>query len=159
MDKFIEQLKNGGAEEWLLLFAIYCVVMCTYSLIYCIRINRWPSVFGDLIQSEVGRLSPSMRRTDQNYMAEVQYRFKVDGVEYSGHRLTPFLTVVSHNLRFILRLQMTYIETRADGKVRVYYNPRKPEKSYLITPGPIGYSFIASFTLIPLACYFFFTSG
>ena len=155
MEVFLEQLKRGEPEQWLLLFMLYSVAASAYGFIYCVRINKWPSVFGDLEQFEVDRLSPNMQISDQNYSAEVRYLYKVDGKEYTGHRLSPFLMMVSHNLQFILRLQMGYVETRKDGKVRVYYNPRRPQKSYLIPPGVIGYGFILAFMLIPLSLYLF----
>ena len=138
------------------LCSLYCIAMGCYGLFYCIRIGRWPSVYGELHQKEVDRLSPSMVVSDQNYMAAVSYLFNVDEKEYKGHRLSPFFMVVSHNLRFILRLQMKHIEINSAGNVRVYYNPRRPHKSYLIPPGIIGYSFIFGFMLIPLLLYFIY---
>lgn len=155
MDFFIEQLREGEAEAWLLLFLLYSLAASAFGCIYCVRINNWPSVFGDMEQFEPGRLSPSMRISDQNYSADVRYLYEVDGNEYTGSRLSPFQMVVSHNLRFFLRLQMSYVETREDGKVRVYYNPRWPQKSYLVPPGFIGYAFILAFMLIPLSLYLY----
>jgi len=156
MDKLIEQLKNGDPETWLLVFVVYCIAAGCYGLFYCFRIGRWPSVFGELTQKEIARQSPSAVISEQNYSAELSYLFNVDGEEYRGHRLSPFLIIVSHNLRFVLRLQMKHVEIRDDGKVRVFYNPRRPEKSYLIPPGPKGYIFIVSFMLLPLIAYLFY---
>ncbi|PHQ98301.1 MAG: hypothetical protein COB40_00665, partial [Marinosulfonomonas sp.] len=42
-----------------------------------------------------------------------------------------------------------------DGLVRIFYNPRRPEKSFLIQPGPIGYSFLVIGMLIPLILFQF----
>lgn len=156
MNKFIEQLKNGDPESWLLFFAIYCMITGCYALLYCFRISRWPSVIGELAQKNIALWSPSNVISDRNYSVQLSYTFKVDGKEYHGHRLSPFIIIVSHNLRFLLRLQMKHIEINDLGKVRVFYNPRCPEKSYLILPKAIGHIFTISFTFIPLIAYLFY---
>lgn len=155
MDKLIEHLKNGDPETWFLLFVLYCIATGSYGFIYCLRISRWPSVIGELTQKEIELMSPSAVTSDQNYSTQLTYLFKVDGEEYRGHRLSPFIIIVSYNLRFFLRLQMKHVEVSDDGKVRVFYNPRRPEKSYIIPPGAIGYTFIISFMLLLLILYLF----
>jgi hypothetical protein len=156
MNKLIDQLKNGDPETWLLLFVAYCIAAGSYGIFYCFRVSRWPSVIGELTQKEIAVWSPSAVTSDSDYFAQLSYCFEVDGEEYRGHRLSPFLIIVSHNLRFLLRLQMKHVDISDDGKVRVFYNPRRPEKSYLIQPGAMGYSFIISFMLVPLIAYLFY---
>ena len=116
MVALIDNLRADEPEAWLSLFVIYWTLMCAYGLIYCMRINRWSSVFGELLRIEVGPMSPSFNTSDQNYSAELSYSFVVDGTEYKGHRLSPFYVFVSYNLRFLLNLQMKHIEIREDGK-------------------------------------------
>jgi hypothetical protein len=156
MDKLIDQLKNGDTDIWLLLFAAYCIVTGCYALFYCIRISRWPSVIGVFIQKEIAVWSSSAVTSDNNYFVQISYLFKVDGKEYRGHRLSPFIIIASHNLRFLLRLQMKHVDISDDGKVRVFYNPRRPEKSYLIPPSATGYIIIISFMFLPLIAYLFY---
>ena len=156
MDKLIEQLKNGDPETWLLLFTVYCFAAGGYSLFTYFRISRWPSVIGELTENEISLQSPSAVTSDQNYSVQLSYLFKVDGEEYQGHRLSPFIIMASHNLRFLLRLQMKQVEISDEGKVRVFYNPRRPDKSYLIAPNATGYMIIISFMLLPLIAYYFY---
>ncbi len=156
MDKFIDQLKSGDPETWLFIFAIYCLVLGSYALFYCLRIRRWPSVFGGLKQSNFEFLSTSTSTRDQNYFAQVSYTYIVDGKEYQGRRLSPFIMIASHNLRFLLRLQMKHVETRDDGRVRIFYNPRRPEKSYLIPPRTTGLVAVISVMFLPLIMCFFY---
>lgn len=156
MDKFIDQLKSGDPKTWLLLFAMYCLVLGGYALFYCLRIRRWPSVFGELKQSNVELLSASATTSDQNYSAQVSYTYNVDGKEYQGRRLSPFIIIASYNLRFLLRLQMKHVETRDDGWVRVFYNPQRPDKSYLTPPRTTGLITVISVMFLPLIAYFFY---
>jgi hypothetical protein len=157
MDKLIDQLKSGDPETWLFIFAIYCLALGGFALFYCLRIRRWSSVFGELKQTNVELLSTSTIITrDQNYFAQVSYTYNVDGKEYQGRRLSPFIIIASYNLRFLLRLQMKHVETRDDGRIRVFYNPQRPEKSYLIPPRTTGLITVISVMFLPLIMYFFY---
>lgn len=156
MDKFIDQLKNGNPETWLLVFAMYCLVTGCYALFYCLRISRWPSVIGELTRKEIAVWSSNAVVSEQDYFVQLSYLFNVDGEEYRGHRLSPFIIIASHNLRFLLRLQMKHVEISDGGKVRVFYNPSRPEKSYLIPPRATGYILIISIMFLPLIAYLFY---
>jgi hypothetical protein len=54
----------------------------------------------------------------------------------------------------ITGLQMEKIEIGENGQVRVYYNPRRPEKSYLLLPSASGYIALLGVIFIPLVLYF-----
>lgn len=156
MDKLIDQLKSGDPETWLLLFALYCLVLGSFALFYCLRIRHWPSVFGELKHSNVELLSASAITSDQNYFVQLSYTYNVDGKEYRGRRLSPFIIIASYNLRFLLRLQMKHVEIRDDGWVRIFYNPHRPEKSYLTPPRTTGLIALISVMFLPLIMYFFY---
>lgn len=153
MENFITRLKSGEPESWLLAFAVYSLIVGTYSIVFYLRISRWPSVVGELNQAVTTGLTRSAALSDRNYTAEVSYRYQIGGDEYHGNRLSPFLVVASHNLRFLIRQQMRGIKACAGGGVRVFYNPRRPEKSYLIAPHASGYAVILSVMFLPMVAY------
>ncbi len=158
MEDFINRLKSGEPESWLLAFAVYSLIVGFYSLMCYLRISRWPSVVGKLESAGVEGWTPSAVVSDRNYGAEVSYRYQIGGDDYRGSRLSPFLVVASHNLRFLLRHQMKGIEACAGGGVRVLYNPSRPEKSYLVAPNAVGYATIASVMFLPTVAYLFYSA-
>ena len=158
MEDFINRLKSGEPESWLLAFAVYALIVGSYSLVCYLRISRWPSVVGELNSATTAGWAPSASISDRNYGAEVSYRYNIGGDGYDGNRLSPFLVVASHNLRFLIRHQMKGIEACAGGGVRVIYNPSRPEKSYLIAPNAVGYAAIVSVMFLPMVAYLFYSA-
>ena len=158
MDDFIDRLKSGDAESWLLAFAVYALVVGAYSLYRYVRIGSWPSVVGRLNCATVGGQTASIVPSDRTYAAEVSYRYTIDGKTYEGTRLSPFLVMATYNLRSLLRHQLKGIQTTENGGVRVFYNPQQPENSYLISTNSVGYAAIAGATVLPLVGYFLYAA-
>lgn len=92
-------------------------------------------------------------KSDQDYVTSAQYRYVVNGKEYEGHRVSPWVIVSSHNMRSVLKRQLNSVQLSSDGKVTVYYKPLRPEKSFLIKPGIKGQIFTAFLATIPFALY------
>lgn len=114
----------------------YFALMGMISLIHMFRLSRWPSVIGELHEegvnrSGIGAMSPDEREN----RAMVRYTYSVDGVTYESDRLNAWYVTVTHNLRALLKYQLREIERHEGASVTVFYNPRKPQKSYLDVPG------------------------
>ncbi|WP_416305451.1 hypothetical protein [Neptunicella sp. SCSIO 80796] len=63
--------------------------------------------------------------------------------------------MVSHNARFILRKQFAAIQQYPGGKVKVFYHPAKPQKSYLIVAGKMGILLTLFISALPLPLFYF----
>ncbi len=146
---------NGKAQGVFFWFSFYMFIVCFYSLILQIRMYSWPFVQGGLVEYGLDEFGVSMVKSDQNYWAGALYNYSVSGVEYSGTRVSPWLMVVSHNLRFILEKQMSYVQRSSDGTVKVFYNPNNPKKSFLIISGKIGIGITLLISVLPLILFYY----
>ena len=136
MQEFVDQLLAGERDAILFAAAFYFLLMAVLATIQMVRLSRWPSVIGDLRKEGIGLDWADGFRPDENeYSAHVQYEYIVNGQIHEGDRLNPWSAMATHNLRNLLRVQFRWIERRDGDRVRVYYNPRNPEKSYLHVPG------------------------
>lgn len=120
------------------------------SLAWQAWIRTWPSVEGRL---EAGGTpvygAGQFVLSEQQYRAEVSYRYRVGSTEYQGNRLSPWVVVVSHNLRGLLERQLKGLVGR-DSEVTVYYQPGRPQRAYLQRPGPVGLVVTAAAALFAL---------
>ena len=129
LSTFLDDLLSGDRDAIILAAAGYFALMGMISLVVCFRLSRWPSVVGVLHEEGIdGSL-------ERSYTALVRYSYSVDGVTYEGNRLSAWYMMVTHNLRALLKLQFRLIERHEGANVTVFYNPRKPQKSYLDVPG------------------------
>ncbi len=136
--------------------AIYTLIVCTYSLIFQIRTRSWPSTLGELNDIRVKRFGPKVLITyQQDYTSKALYQYEVSGVTYEGTRISPWVFVASHNARFVLEKQMASVRRTTDGKVKVFYNPNNPQKSYLIIAGRIGIAITLLISALPLISFYF----
>ena len=134
--------------------AVYTMVVCLYSLIFQVRTRTWPSTEGELSSLSVkkfGATDPIL--SDQDYKSTALYQYEVDGVSLEGTKVSPWVFVTSHNARVILEKQMKSIQHLPDGKVKVFYNPRKPKKSFLIVAGRVGIAVTIAIAVLPLIGY------
>ena len=110
----------------------FCLFAGIYSLIYQLRVSRWPSVWGTLSHARTQELGGSeILEAKRDYRNRVSYSYNVNGKTYQGHRLSGMTVVTDHNAKALLENQLKGVKKK-DGKVKVYYNPAKPSKSYLI---------------------------
>jgi hypothetical protein len=130
---------SGDQQSIVLLGAIYVLLACSYSVVWQLRVNSWPNVTGRLEKLGMRKLGATeWATTDQEYVSDVLYTYRVGGKEYKGKRVSPWVMVASHNLRGLLRLQQKGVEVRHGNEVTVYYKPEKPGKSFLVRTGPVG---------------------
>lgn len=131
---------SGGERQGVLFFAaLYGFLTCSWSALQQVRIRRWTSVRGRLIDHGIGMFGArTSLAADRTYAVRALYEYEVDGRIYSGSRLSSWIVLASRNARAVLRLQMRGIETFEDGGVTVHVHPRDPARSYLIKPGMFG---------------------
>lgn len=145
---------NGDEQSIVLLAAFYVLLVCSYSVVWQIRMNSWPNVTGRLEELGLRKFgATTWAITNQQYVGDALYTYCVDGKEYKGKRVSPWVMVASHNLRSLLRSQQNSVEVRGAGEVTVYYNPAKPGKSYLVSTGPVSQIFTALVGIGPLLFY------
>lgn len=86
--------------------------------------KRWPSVQGEVVESEVKR---HRRRKSVTYEARVRYRYEVNGESYNGKAIVLGGEVRSSRVKAEARC-----ETYAVGTTpAVFYNPQNPEEACL----------------------------
>ncbi len=100
-----------------------------WQLIKGMKAKNWPTAQGKVVSSRVttniSRDSDGDRST--TYGAEINYRYEVDGYEYSGDRRS-FADYSSSNRR---RAEKIIARFAPGAEVDVYYRPDDPEKSVL----------------------------
>lgn len=144
----------GDTRAVWFLAAAYTLIVCAYSLVYQLRMRNWSRTHGKLEGHEVTPFGTSgWPLSERSYKARAQYRYEVGGREYTGTRVSPWDVVASHNLRGVLRWQLRGLSFDENGRVVVFFNPRRPRKSVLILPS-VGGMFATA--LIGCAPWFFY---
>ena len=123
---------------------------CLYSIVYQLRIRSWPRTPGQLLKADTRKFGGTkLVPAETDYINSVAYKYAVGGEDYFGKRFSPWVVVASHNLKFLVEKQL---EGFQEGQtVSVYYNPRKPAKSFLKLPGIVG---ILVTAVSALGCFF-----
>lgn len=133
---------------------VYAFVVCMYSVVFQIRTRSWPVAEGELVQAGVKKFGArDVVLANQDYVSKALYHYSVSGVVYEGKKVSPWIIVASHNMRFILEKQMSTIQYHPNSKVKVFYDPAKPQKSYLIIAGKVGLVITSLIGLAPLVLY------
>jgi hypothetical protein len=98
----------------------------TVQLVMLARRSRdWPWVYGKIVGS---RLSIVARVRDTRFVAELRYRYTVDGREHEGERLNARPRIWGIAAEYA---RDNYPRGR---RVKVYYNPKNPAQA-LLEPG------------------------
>ena len=100
-----------------------------WQLIKGMKAKNWPTAPGKVVNSRVTRSVSQDSDGDRSttYGAEINYRYEVDGYEYSGDRRS-FADYSSSNRR---RAEKIVLRFAPGTDVDVYYRPDDPEKSVL----------------------------
>ncbi|WP_371379351.1 hypothetical protein [Thalassotalea aquiviva] len=144
-----------GEKQGILFYAtLYTSVLLCYSTVYQLKIRSWPSTKGSLVNRNISNWGAKEWATsDQNYVVNALYKYKVGQQEYVGKRVSPWIIIASHNMKFVLEKQLNGIQKEEDGSIRVFFNPKRPQKSFLIKPGNIGLIFTLGLAVIPMLAY------
>ncbi len=151
------QLAVQGKAQGIWFFAsLYTVVLCVYSIIFQVKTRFWPFVEGVLIEIGVDKFGKTeWVKSNQDYVSNALYKYNVSGVNYEGTRVSPWVVVVNHNAKFVLKKQMSSVQQLPDGKIKVFFNPKKPRKSFLIIAGKVGICITALISILPLVLFYF----
>jgi hypothetical protein len=145
---------QGKVQGILFWIALYAFIIFLYSLIRQITIASWPSTSGELFKGDIRKFgSTEWAKSNQDYVVSALYTYVVNGKEYQGHKVSPWVVVASHNIKYLLEKQLRSVQKLPDGKVSVFYNPKKPEKSFLIKPGIKGQIITAILSITPFVIY------
>ncbi len=143
--------------------AVFLLVGIITSAIFLLKIMKafasanWPRVKGELLSTALRTVVFKGREADgtPDYasaaVADFKYEYEVDGVKYSGSKVT-FSDNVSKPLSSLRKLQKLY---KGQNNIWVYYNPQKPGESVLI-PGVNIFNFtplITSFLFLAAGIY------
>ncbi len=146
LQQAVAAAQAGRFEGYFALLFFVLGFACLYSIVYQLRIRGWPSTSGQLLKADTEKFGPTdfiLAETD--YINAVAYEYTVRGEKHIGKRFSPWVVVASHNLKFLLEKQLE--DFQAGQAVPVYYNPRKPAKSFLKRPGVAGLGVTALFAL------------
>ncbi len=145
---------EGDKQSLLLVAAVYMLLVCGYSVLYQVSMSRWQGVSGKLRHLSVELFGARERALpNRQHYSDALYEYRVDGRLYENSKISPWVMVASHNVRFLLYRQLRKVAVGPEGKVTVYYNPRRPEKSILIKPGPVGQLITAALGIAPSVLY------
>ena len=151
-----DSASRGDLEGIWFWASAYVFLVCGYSVIYQIRVRRWANTIGSLHHATVSKFgSTDQNPSEQSYHADTHYTYTIQGKNYSGHRVSPWLMLTNNNLRALLRRQLKGIESTPSGEVKVFYNPKTPKKSYLVLPGKWGIGLTLLLSSLPGIGYLF----
>ncbi len=150
-------LASEGEKQGVLFFiAVYMLVMCLYSLFRQILIKQWPTTIGVLESASLEKWGATERvLSDQEYKVDSLYKYQVSGKWHQGTRVSPWIIIASYNARVLLKKQLKSIQKNEDGTVNVFFNPKRPEKSYLVKPGVFGMAITLGIAVLPLVLYLY----
>ncbi len=63
--------------------------------------------------------------------------------------------LTNNNLQGILKKQLAAIKANETGEVEVFYNPNRPNKSFLVLPSTLGILFTLMLGITPSIAYIF----
>jgi hypothetical protein len=145
---------SGDAQRLLLVGAIYMLLVCGYSCVYQMKMRGWPATDGKLKKAAIEKFGATKwPQADQQYVGSAVYEYDIAGRTYEGTKISPWIIIATHNLKSVLRHQLSKIVKGSDGEIAVYYNPRKPDKSVLIRPGLLGLALTVVIGGAPMALY------
>ncbi len=147
----------NGQKQGIAFFAsLYALLLLSYSVVYQLRVRAWPSAKGVLMKAALTKVAGTDNVTsNQEYAASAHYEFYVGDVAYQGRRVSPWVVVASHNAGFVLEKQLRHIRKHDDGTVDVFFNPKNPNKSFLVKPGNLGLAVTLGLAVAPMALYWF----
>lgn len=132
---------------------LYAVLVLGYSLIKQYDAMHWPSISGQLINKGMRNAGFEGEAANTTYTSKALYTYEVEQQEYQGTRISPWVIVTNKNASFLLENQLNKIEHLGQNQVKVFYNPRKPAKSFLIKPSKIGFFITLLCAVLPIIYY------
>lgn len=148
ISQLVSDALSGDARAILALACLYTALACGWSAWHVWRVRRWPSVEGQLDRFGLRLFGIADRVvSEREYVSDALYRYRVGAKQYEGRRVSAWMVVASHNAQALLRLQLRSVRPNADGQVRIYHHPRKPQRSLLLRPSQCGLAILCILSL------------
>jgi len=145
---------EGDKQGILFFVVVYAFIVCLYSFFRQVLIRQWPVEKGLLQSASVEKWGVTeLVLSDHDYKVDSLYEYHVSDKSYQGKRISPWIIIASHNARFLLKKQLNSVQKNEDGTVNVFYNPKNPEKSYLVKPGIFGMAITLVIAVLPSLLY------
>lgn len=133
---------------------LYVLIVLVGSLWHALRVRGWPHVEGQLLSLGIRPLgTPDLGTSDQDHVPSALYRYEVNGQSYEGREISIWKMSASGMLKSAANLLPGQVRPSETGKVRIYYNPRRPKKSLLLRPGWASITFLSAFIFFTAAFY------
>ena len=116
----------------------YMLVVCLYSAYFQIRTRFWATTVGNIHNLGLKKFDISNDLSEQQYRGKALYSYSVNGQTYEGTRISPWVFVTNYNAKGLLLKQQAGIDMPTKDTVTVYYNPNKPQKSFLLKASKFG---------------------
>ncbi|PRO69564.1 DUF3592 domain-containing protein [Alteromonas gracilis] len=116
----------------------YMLVVCLYSAYFQIRTRFWATTVGNIHNLGLKKFGISNDLSEQQYRGKALYSYSVNGQTYEGTRISPWVFVTNYNAKGLLLRQQAGIDMPTKDTVTVYYNPNKPQKSFLLKASKFG---------------------
>lgn len=145
-------LAFDGAKQGVIFFMLlYSGIVCLFSLAYVLRVRGWPWVEGVLHAHGTRQIGAGNVPSQRHRIAFAHYSYRVDGIAYEGRRVSPWQFSASGVAAGLPGLQAGMIRAQGTGgdRVRVYYDPRRPRRAYVLRPGWPGIVFLALAIVVP----------
>lgn len=134
--------------------SVYVLIVLAGSLWHVLRVRRWPSTEGRLLRLGVRQFGATgFNPADQQYVPDALYSYHVRGQSYQGREISVWKMSASGLLKNTSAFLPSRVKADAAGNVRVYYHPKRPDKSLLLRPGRATLLFL--WALIALVAGFY----
>ena len=124
---FFKNIDSSTIVKWTAL--TYLIAVIVMSIRFTTKIRKFPYVIGKLVSLKTNwnHLEPGRSRVD------VRYEYQVGNKKYTGNRLSSI--IITGQVRPILLRQIAKIQYVSEDEVKVYYDNKKPGKSFLVVEG------------------------
>ena len=123
----VKSLDSATIIKWSAL--AYVIVVIVMSIRFTNRIRKYPYVIDKLVSLETNWDHLGRGKS----WVKVSYEYQVGNKSYIGNRLSSM--IVAGQVRPILVRQMAKIQYVSKDEVKVFYDSKKPSKSYLVIEG------------------------
>jgi hypothetical protein len=133
---------------------VYVLIVLAGSLWHALRVRSWPHAEGQLLSLGIRPLGTvELGTRNQDYVPSALYRYQVNGQSYEGREISMWKMSASGVLKNAANLLPNQVRPNETGKVLIYYNPKRPNKSLLLRPGWASLSVLSVLIFFTAAFY------
>ncbi|MEI8210223.1 MAG: DUF3592 domain-containing protein [Methylococcales bacterium] len=123
-----------------------------------IKVNGWSTVQGTVIRSEfeecVHNRSKLLIGTDGLLLSKISYRYSINNVTYTGNKIKNYGDNCEGNFYNEKAEKALEDKYRINENIRVYFNSKQPDKSFVFTNRSLGILDDISFIIFQLFLFF-----